>query len=664
MAASLYWREMSGRNGWDTPVAIPLHQGIEALNVDLKPNILGSKRLGSATVTLAGDSFTGTNHLSKFVAAQDETAAQLMIVSADATPEISRVTSSNTNVTLTLTDNIASRPQDVSAVTLNGKWFIAYDSAVNRLHVYSPSESTTTVRRTGLATPAAPSVADQGAGTYAATIRYYAIKFRVKSGSTVLRESEYSAATSFTPNATSASARVTKPATISEGETHWVVFGSAESDAGPFYELSEIIVATTTYDDSAAPDTYDDGTNPIGATIGSHFPFPSVKYLATDGVRLFGFGVWETSAGDSLTPVPGRLYFTPPLNARRTDEATTTDGDNEERIQRTADLDDFIDLNTAGGSPDRGIAGPVNGRMFCFQSRGIYMIVPTQSVTSPVRKINISEKLGAVSHLSLVTAEDESGAPALYFLDPKTGPNRLGLGADVQWLGKDVKDIWESVNLSATTVVAHGHYDSAKKQVKWWIATGSSNVPDTMIVFHVALGRSEAVTGDVRGGWAKWTGPLATARHACMFPSTLAATRPLTEVSYGGDASTNLFRQDGTVNQDYGSVSYQAYVEWKAHDLDTGKRKRLQHAFLNAKTQSGTTITHTLVPNFGDQSSITESVSLAAVTASETRVRKRIFVDVSNLMAFSIRLGDSAAANNTWLLDRYEAMATAQDDMS
>lgn len=646
------WVQCSGRDTWDHPLAVPDDMGTECLNVELKEGQLCRKRDGSVTVTLAGDSFTGGNHYSMFVPGQDLAAAELMIVSADATPKILRIASANTVQDLTLTDAIATRPQDVTTATLNKKHFFAYDSTVNRLHVFSPAEDNDLVRRVGLETPAAPTVADQGSGSYPAIERWYSVAYRVKSGSQILRESEASAVTAFTPNATSASARVTKPATINEGETHWVLYASAVSADGPFFELAETVVGTTTYDDAALPSTYAD--NEPAPTLGTQYPFPSVKFLCADGVRLFGLGVWEPAAGNDFA-VAGRLYFTPAIGA-------TANNDNDERIINSLTQEGWIDLNISGGGIDRGVAGPVNGRIYAFQSKGIFMIVPTQNADSPVRRQVISETMGAVSHHSLVIAEDQSGSAALYFLDPNDGPRRIGLGGDIQWLGKDVKDLWDTVNLDATTRVAWGLYHPTKKQVIWWVATGASNIPDRIIVHHVTLGRTESFGIGVRGGWATWTGSFATARHGCMFSATLAASRPIRLVPYVGNATTNLARQESTATQDYDSTNYQGYVESKAWEWGPISRKvRLTDAYICAKAQPATSIYHTLIRDWGAETFGPEEISIAA-TGTETRVRPRAeAADVADAKTLQTRIGDQATANTAFTIDRWDALVEMQD---
>ena len=51
---------------------------------------------------------------------------------------------------------------------VNGKLYIAHKAANNRISVYDPNLSTTTVRLAGLIAGTAPTAANQGAGAYAA----------------------------------------------------------------------------------------------------------------------------------------------------------------------------------------------------------------------------------------------------------------------------------------------------------------------------------------------------------------------------------------------------------------------------------------------------------------------------------------------------------------
>jgi hypothetical protein len=641
---NLSWSECLGRDGWDNPLNIPENMAQEAVNVTVSSGQLCAKRPGSAAVTLTGDAFTGYNRVFRFIPAQDETVAELWIVSTDGTTKILRVPIAAA-VNLTLKDPVTGHPTEISAAALNGKFYLAYQSGVNRLHVYNPAESTTDVRRAGLPAPAAPGVADTGGGSYAAIPRFYAIAWQRIVGGVTVSQSNMSAATAFTPSGSGAAARVTKPAAASEGETHWVVFASASSANGPFYQLAQVAVATTTYDDSAAPSSY--ATNPASPVIGSNYPFPSVKYLVSDGNRLLGLGVWETTAGDSVAPVPGRVYVTPVLGS--TNPALGDD----ERFQNTLAQSDWISLNINGGGIDRGLSGPINNVVYAFQSAGIYALIPTGSATIPYRRFVLTRVHGSVSNQSQVVGEDANGAPAVYFLSPLDGPRRITLGSQIEWLGKDVTDIWATVNLSAS-IPAHGIYDQARKQVIWWIATGNSDTPDTMIVFNVTLGVSDGQSA--RRGWTKWTGPLAAARCSVSFSSTLASSRPVSLVPYRGDATT-LARQDGTSNQDFGAVSYQAYVRSKAFNITSQlRRERVLEAFLTAKAQAATTIRQTLTKDWGTETK-TADISIAPA-GSETYVRPRgDDSDFSDNIVVDIQLGDASAANSTFTLVRWDSTA-------
>ena len=82
-------------------------------------------------------------------------------------------------------------------------------------------------------------------------LRYYRTRYRIKHGSIVDAQSEAGASVSITPNGNDTGITVTKPASISESETHWVIEGSM--DNATFYELSEVAVGTGTYLDQANP---------------------------------------------------------------------------------------------------------------------------------------------------------------------------------------------------------------------------------------------------------------------------------------------------------------------------------------------------------------------------------------------------------------------------
>src|SRR5580692_1503000 len=198
---NLSWTQCLGRNGWDNPLSIPPTMAQECLNVTLRANQLGSKRPGSASVTLTGTAFTGYNALFRFVPAQDETVAELWIVSQDAPPKMLRVPVAAA-IGLTLKDAISGNPSVVTAAALNNKLYLAYQSGVNRLHVYNPAESTTAVRRAGLPAPSAlipgTNILNGGSGTYPATTRWYCALFQRIVGGVVVSQSNLSTPVAFT----------------------------------------------------------------------------------------------------------------------------------------------------------------------------------------------------------------------------------------------------------------------------------------------------------------------------------------------------------------------------------------------------------------------------------------------------------------------------------
>ena len=633
------WTACRGRDGWSAPQDIQPDMAAEAVNVHFYDGGLCTKRGGStSTGTLTG--FTGPfNAMASWVPGQTATARELFVVDSTGTTKIGRMAAGSSLSALTLKDNVASSPTVVSFASLNGKLFISYDSTVNRLQVFAPGLSTTAIRRVALATPAAPTGANTGSGSYGAVLRYYRIAWTEQRSSVTVRRSLLGPSLSFTPSGSGTHVRITQPTVASEGETHWEVYGSSD-DVTYYGPIATTAIGTTTYDDNATVTTYAT-TYDLAPVEGENTPFPSVKFLYSNGVRLFGLGVWETAAGNSHTPQAGTVYLSPALDSSGIHD--------EERCRNTVNAVGRVLLSRNAGGIDRGIAG-LGNMIIAFQDAAIFALTPTENADTPYRRVQYSDSIGAVSHQSIIKAEDELGRPCLYFLDPVKGPYKLGQDG-LRWVGKDVKDVWDTVSLGATNVVAHGLYHPQKRQVWFWIATGT-NDPDEMLVLNVTEQRADE-DGDLRGGWVRWTGGLAACRSSCLMANTLGASMSLDLKPYASPATGTVLLIADTSDATDNTVAFQGYLKSGAITLDPiVQHKQMLRSYLLAEAASGVTIRQTLTRNFGDETARTADALLTAA-GSETRVLKAIDGEVQDAFLFQVQLGDSAAASATWTLDRW-----------
>jgi hypothetical protein len=195
-----------GVNETDPPSALPEDQVVIAENVEYRRSTCGEKRRGTTNVTLAALSATltivpfGFRH----IPSADETAAELWVLytPSDGTQAFAIHRKTTAWSAITPADDVdvtVGRNFRLSAASLHGRLFLAYRSVggVDRLHCWDG----TSLRRVGLATPAAaPAVADTGGAATYTGVRYFRVRYAVLSGSTVLRRSEYSATTTFTPS--------------------------------------------------------------------------------------------------------------------------------------------------------------------------------------------------------------------------------------------------------------------------------------------------------------------------------------------------------------------------------------------------------------------------------------------------------------------------------
>lgn len=324
---------------------------------------------------------------------------------------------------VTLIDTpVAGNLSEMSSITFNGKLYLAYKSAENRLHLWDGTQ----VRRVGLIASGVGSVANTGVGAYAATARYYRFSQRIKVGSDIQAESELSAAVSFTPSGAGSAARITKPTTV-DSATHWVVYGliGSSGDTYDLYEeIAEVAIGTSTYDDSTAPASYDGDAPPV---LDSNIPPPSAKYLATDGSRVILAGAWETSSSAGQTaPASNRVWFTRTLGA-------TDVGDDEA-------IPDGLWLNIGDAGPVTGL-GRTYTDVYVFKLGSVHKLIPTQDPEGPFSRVLISENYGAVGQRCIANGETEDGFSALYFADDHA-VYRLAYGAVVPYsepVGRDMR---------------------------------------------------------------------------------------------------------------------------------------------------------------------------------------------------------------------------------
>lgn len=635
-----------GRNDTDPPLKLPMNQAVEFLNMDWKDATFGRKRGGAISVALTGGSTfaSGISTLARHVPGSDETAAELWGI--DGAPLFKRLTGGTAWADVTGTDVPTTRFQDVEGVSLNGKFFVAYDTAVDRMHAYDPLLSSPTLRRMGLVVPAAPTVANTvPAGTYAAVIGYWRVRWIQVSGSTLVRRSEPSASTSFTPSGTKDGVVITRPTAAGEGETHWEI--EVSTDNATFFAVfafhnagSQIAIATTTGTLNAAVSAV------VAAGIlvdpaGYHSLFPSVKHLLTDGNRLLGAGAWE-SAGAQSGGKNSRIWFTPVLGS--------ADKGDDERIMLTTQQKNYVDINENDGGGVTGLGGPINGIPFAFKYRQIWKLRPTGDVTTPYLPRKIIDGVGCIAHKSIAIGEDQTGRAALYFMSHR-GPYRVNFDGAIEYLGRDNEATWRTINLAATSVVTHSTYYPDLHQWWVWIATGSANDPDVKMMFDVQRGFPDE-NGQIRGGWAKHTGDSAGARCSCLFANTLGASMSKDlKPHIGRSTGTTIFKCD-TTDTDDNATDFQAYATTRPVQTtpDLLRKVGIAESTLVAKAGAAQTVTVTINRDFGKETRAASVLLTAA--GSETRVVKKVEgSEMGEADVIQMTVGDSAASDAVWTID-------------
>jgi hypothetical protein len=529
-----------------------------------------------------------------------------------------------------------------SFASLHGKLFIACDNnSTTRLHVYDG----TNIRRVGLKTPtAAPTAADTGAGTLSGT-RYYRVRYAVLSGSTVLLRSEPSATLTFTPSGGGAAVRVTKPAAINEGETHWELEESI--DNANFYRIATTVVGTTTYDDSLATSAVaTSGT--LSATIGDYTVPESARFLVVDRDRLLMFGNHEDATKDS------DLTWT----VVGTD---TTGVGNDERVPTATGNRLTIDGGNGGRLTG---ARAYDSQVIAFKKKGVYLVSHTRNRVGAYVFERLTPSIGAVEG-SLCDGVDERGQPALYFLDDALGPMRFGARGFEQ-LAPQLQSTFQSYfNASAASSSANAMYVPKRREVHFNIAVnnsaGNGDWPGLTMVYNIE-------TGGVSWSFIADTDNYLAGKpiYACVTWNNLAYVSTDNGPSGGGVLGTLAQIDVAGATQDFGVRPFRAYIRTKAFAPDPNginKRITLTGGVLGARPLAATSVSVSAIRDHGKEIK-TVTASLAPNAATNPSAADERFVTVplddfvmAEATVLQFELGDaSRVAVTPWSLEQFTGL--------
>lgn len=612
-----------GMNDTDPPSSIPEDMCVRADNVEFFNATFAERRAGCEPLDMTSSNLTSkiaVVHISQWFPTNQVTVPEYWALAA--TPGSAVIAAKNIFTAWTVqtpNDSIDTSIPDVYHIvsqSLNGKFFWAYHSAVDRLHVWTGSAW----RRAGLAQPAAPTGANHGAGAYAST-RYFRVRFIEKNLSgQILRRSEPSLSLTFTPSGAGDGTTVTMPALLSEGETHWEL--EASTDNATFYRIATTVVGTTTFIDTTAFATGYSGLGPLSEDIGTYLLQPSVKFLAVDGDRLLLGGHWTDITKQST------VYWTPVF--------ADPGAGNDERLP--LQIDNSINFDNFEGGALTGIASAVYGVWYAFKWGRIYQLTRTGDVTRAYEPITISTTRGAIPG-SIVNGVDESGAPCIYFLDPKLGPSRIG-NRGVQLIS-GLRGTWARINLLAD-IPAHGVYYPFKHQLHWWIAVDGASTPNLKIVLQITEVQSQG--GDeAQRGWARADGRIAEAYCSAIFTENAFehGNQVLQDRPFIGLTTPDGIQRCDVGTKDAG-IAYNATVVTKPYFLVgiLNKWGGMVGGFI-ATALSGASVIVRLIRDFGVENSAPVTVSLAPVGAETQVIPLLDNLRISEAKSIQIMISDS-----------------------
>lgn len=631
----------STEGGFSTksPTSLFENQCTTATNVEWVKSKCGERRLGATAISKGGLSalvnIDNIFYMYRHLPTTDLGDAELWAFGLEgSTVKAFKKTTSWAEVTIVDAFTVDGTSEyQMQCQTLHGKLFIAYNSSVDRLHCWDGS----VWRRTGHGTPAAPTAADAGGDTDYSGTRYYRVRYTTQSGGVTLRRGEAGAVLTHTPDGAHTSVTITKPASISENETHWEL--EASTDNINFYVLATTVVGTTTVSDTTVIATgY--GAYELAPDAGDYTAIPSVKFLSADDDRLMGGGSWETAAYAS------RVVWTPVL-------ADPNGVGNDERLEW--DTDPYRDLDNYEGGALTNLSSNVNGYIYTSKFSHFYQLVRTRKRAQAYDVIPITKQRGALP-FSFVPALDNAGIACLFAVDPDVGPVYVGGRAGIETCGSDLYQFWQD---NRSTILSYkggsgfrGLFFPEKKQVRWWQGNATLS-----IVLHTQHMR--ATDEGFRGGWSSWTGnSSASVLAMCLFSSNIDSntTRDTILKPFIGRSDGSIWITD-TGSQDNGSAYIAEIASRQFVRNNLIDQFEIMEGALLAKAISSSQITVAVYANKSDLGLVGkagQTVSLAGLAGDGTWVVRKVD-DIGNAESNTVYVywGDGALTQSAqWQIEQ------------
>lgn len=633
---------IQGRDGSNNSFLISERQCLEAYNVDWFLSGLGQKRGGARSITNGFKAVAMFRH----VPSDDQTAAEFWAM--DETGVLHRY-SGGAWSTPTMMDACTASPQEAVFCSFNGKLYIAYKSAHNRLHVWDPTVAQ--VRRVGFDLPATLAAPVLAAGAIVADTRKYRVAWTRQEGGVTIRRSNLGVASAAVVYVNQ-QGTFARPAVPNETETHWELWGASTSSVFGDYRL----VATSTIATLTAVDNGNTLPAQVSPNDGANTPPPSAKYLVCDSGRVIMGGCWEVAANaeNAMAPKTNRLWWTSILGASNI-------GD-DERISNTGTINSYADLSesvTGISYPMQIVQASANSLergsfyVFGYSTQTKFISTGNTGDSGPYLQFLIAGGQGCIHHKSICLAQNANGSPSIMWA-ATSGIFRITTNGQ-EFCGEDNIDLWDDVNLDAT-IPCHMMFYPDRHQVWVYFASGTSSYPDRRLVFDTQLGRITSDSG-VRQGWALHEGESTKAYCSCLFSRTLGASvsrRLVPHIGYSGSAVTQEIWQCNTSDLTDGGVAFQGYLDSRSYAPWGLGRKGgfIEDAILVADTGAGVQVHMTVYRSEGVETE-TFHADLSAHSDSEAETLVFPKFDGSHLadsFSFRCRVGDLTATEATWNL--------------